>query len=118
MIMVFERNCRQILRITAFIVVLSVTGWPRISVPHLVHDPLRPTAIQKPDLAYPVIIRSDKRSGVKGLESNPSTEPISSLHEGLKIGLELRLTTKPLPIFPLITQENHLRSPPLHVYSP
>ncbi len=116
--MALETICRQILRITAFIVALSFTGGPRIAAPNFFHDPLRPTAIQKPDLAYTVILRPDKRDGVKGLAKAPSAEPISSLQEGLKIGLELRLPTKPLPIFPFIIQENHLRSPPLSVYSP
>ena len=116
--MALETICQRVLRITAFVVALSITGGPRIAAPKLVHDPLRPAAFQKTDPAYPVIIRSDKRSGVKGLESNPSTEPISSLREGLKPGLEIRFTTKPLPNFPLIIQENHLRSPPLSVYSP
>jgi hypothetical protein len=118
MIMALEAICQQILRITAFVVALSFTGGPRIAAPNLVHDPLRPAAIHKTDPAYLVFIRSDKRSGVKGLESNPSTEPISSPQEALNIGLEVRLTTKPLPNFPLIIQENHLRSPPLSMYSP
>lgn len=116
--MAVEKICRQVLRITALIVALSVTGGLRVSAPHFVHDPLRPTAIQNSDLSYPVILRSDTRSGAKGLEINPSTEPISSLREGLKLGLEVRPTTKPLPTFPFIIQENHLRSPPLSVYSP
>lgn len=115
MIMALETICRQLLRITALIVALSVTGGFRVSALHFVYDPLRPTAIQKPDLAYPVSLRLDKRSGVKGLENAPSAEPISSRQVGLKIGLEVRLTTKPLPIFPFIIQENHLRSPPLSV---
>ena len=116
--MALETICQQTLRITAFVVALSFTGGPRIAAPNLVHDPLRPTAIQKPDLAYAVVLRPDKRAGIKGLASTPSAEPISSPQEVLNIGLELRLTTNPLPIFPFIIQENHLRSPPLYVYSP
>src|SRR2546422_6091090 len=103
---------RQILRIAACFVVLSLTAGPRIPVPRGVCDPLRPPVVQKPDLVYPVTLRSENRSGANGFDKASPIESTFPSPEVLKVRSRAWPDRTPVPTSPLAVQQDRLRSPP------
>jgi hypothetical protein len=98
--------------IAACLVVLSLTAGPRISVPRLVTDPLRPTVVEKLYLVYPVKLRSEKLNGINGFDKASPADITFPCPEALRVAPKVwpYRTSARTSFFTVL--HDHLRSPP------